>query len=279
MRQTQASSTAQGTAAVRAIESEKPDKLRICYDPFARSFTSALSYRLVKLFFGYGERRTHGALTFIACRQRYIDERLCEALGASASQVVILGAGFDSRAYRSDLGNTRVFEVDHPASQARKIQKLRTILDRLPPHVTYVPLDFDTETLDKILNFGFDPKARTFFIWEGVTQYLARAAVDSTLQWICTNASPGSAVVFDYQHASEAARNRLGILMSRLSGETRAFGIAADAIEEFLASRGFSRIVNIGPEQLMELYCVGPNQGRTVPGNYSIAYAEVPPAS
>lgn len=276
MRQTQSSSTALGTAAVRAIESERPADVRICYDPFARNFTSALSYHLIKLFFRYGERRTQGALTFIACRQRYIDDCLSGALATSVSQVVILGAGFDSRAYRNDMGPARVFEVDHPASQGRKIQKLRTILEKLPAHVTYVPVDFDRETLDKLLDFGFDTRGRTFFLWEGVTQYLTRAAVDLTLNWIRTHAAPGSAVVFDYQHACEASRSRLGILMSRLSGETRAFGIPQEAISGFLSSRGFSQIVNVGPDQLMKRYCVGPNQGRKVPGIYSIVCAEVP---
>ena len=174
MKKAQASGTAIGAAAVRAIESEKPANERICYDPFARRFIDTWVYLLMKLFAWYGEWHTKGGLTFIVCRCRYIDDYLQECLKSGVAQLVILGAGLDSRAYRNELhqGVARVFEVDHPATQASKIERVKKVFGKIPSHVTYISVDFVDETLDKLLTSGFDPSLKTLFIWEGVTPYL-----------------------------------------------------------------------------------------------------------
>ena len=127
MNRSQVSATAQGTAAMRAFESARPAGERICYDPLARQLTGMLTYLLIKLFAGYGERRTGGALTFIVCRCRYFDDALQARLATGAAQVVILGAGLDSRAYREPWlpAGVRFFEVDHPATQASKLARLK----------------------------------------------------------------------------------------------------------------------------------------------------------
>jgi methyltransferase (TIGR00027 family) len=137
MRKAQASGTAIGAAAVRAIESEKPADERICYDPFARRFISTSVYLLMKLFAWYGEWHTKGALTFIICRCRYIDDYLQECLKCGVAQLVILGAGLDSRAYRDELhqGAAGVFEVDHPATQARKIGQVKKVFGTVPSQI------------------------------------------------------------------------------------------------------------------------------------------------
>jgi methyltransferase (TIGR00027 family) len=280
MRNTQASSTAVATAAVRAIESEKPPHIRICNDPFARALTSSLAYFLIKLFYNYGERRTHGALTFIVCRHRFIDDYLYKCLNSSTSQVVILGAGLDSRAYRDGLSKATVFEIDHPATQSSKIRRMIKIFGKLPDHITYVPIDFNRETLDKLFSYGFDKTAETLFIWEGVTPYITAEAVDATLAWIHANSATRSAIVFDYHLTIEAhsdpERGLLSSLLSRLSGENkRVFSIAQGSIVDFLTKRGLSNVVEVGSEQLKSLYCIGPNQGRNVLYTYSIVCAEV----
>jgi methyltransferase (TIGR00027 family) len=280
MRNTQASFTAMGTAAVRAIESEKPAPIRICYDPFARALTGSLVYFLIKLFYDYGERRTRGALTFIVCRHRFINDFLSKCLNSSTSQVVILGAGLDSRAYRDELSKAAVFEIDHPATQSDKIKRVINLFGKLPDHVTYVPLDFDRETLDKLLGYGFDKTARTLFIWEGVTPYITAEAVDAALAWIHANSAIQSAIVFDYHLTTEAhsdpERGFLSSLVSRLSGENRrVFSIAPGSMVDFLTKRGFSNVVEAGSEKLESLYCIGPNQGRNVLYTYSMVCAEV----
>jgi methyltransferase (TIGR00027 family) len=275
MKKTQASGTALGTAAMRAIESERPANERICYDPFARKLTNTLFYLLIKLLAGYGERRTHGALTFIVCRCRYFDDYLQECLKSGTAQLVILGAGLDSRVYRDELLEwvVKAFEVDHPATQASKIERVKKVLGKIPTNVAYVPVDFNDETLDKLLARGFDRSLKTLFIWEGVTFYLDAEAVNATLAWVRANAAPSSAIIFDYQYISEPSRAHA--VLSRLTGERRAFGIEKGQIEDFLTQRGFTHVVDANAEQLKRLYCTGPNQSRTVAEIYAIVHAEV----
>jgi methyltransferase (TIGR00027 family) len=282
VKKTQASWTAKGTAAMRAIESEKPADERICFDPFARKLTDTAFYLLIKLFAGYGERRTHGALTFIVCRCRYFDDYLQECLKSGTAQLVILGAGLDSRAYQDELlqGMVKTFEVDHPATQASKIERVKKVFGKIPPNVAYVPIDFNDETLDKLLAYGFDRSLKTLYIWEGVTLYLNAEAVDGTLAWVQANAAPRSAIIFDYQYISaptraRTQRNYVYAVLSRLTGERRAFGIEKGQIEDFLTRRGFTHVVDADAEQLKRLYCTGLNQGRTVAEIYAIVHAEV----
>ncbi len=283
MRKTKASYTAISVAAVRAIESEKPSNIGICNDPLARALTNNLTYLLIKLFYKYGERRSHGALTFIVCRHRFFDDYLYKCQMASTSQLVILGAGLDSRAYRDGLPISKIFEVDHPASQAGKIKRVIKIFGKLPDHITYVPIDFDKETLNKLLSFGFDRTAKTLFIWEGVTPYITAEAVDATLAWIRSHSAIGSSIVFDYHLTIESTpahfdpeHGLLSSLLSHLLGENkRVFSIDRGTIVEFLNKRGFSKVVEVGAEQLKELYCIGLNQDRNVLDTYSIVSAEI----
>jgi methyltransferase (TIGR00027 family) len=155
MKKKQASITAQGIAFVRMVESSKPEGERICYDPLARRLISPAFYWLGKLFINYAERKGPGVQAFLAIRCRYMDDYLQKCLTAGIEQLVILGAGLDSRAYRIKglQGRVKVFEVDHPATQVVKLAKLKKILGELPAHVTYVPIDFDVETLEKLDHF------------------------------------------------------------------------------------------------------------------------------
>ena len=281
MRKSQASGTAIGAAAVRAIESEKPANERICYDPFARRFIDTLVYLLMKLFAWYGEWHTRGGLTFIVCRCRYIDDYLQECLKSGIAQLVILGAGLDSRAYRDERLHEMIktFEVDHPATQASKIERVKRIFGKTPPNVVYVPVDFNDETLDKLLTCGFDPSLKTLFIWEGVTPYLHIESVDTTLKWVHANSASGSAIIFDYQEMSgrlaQIRRDFLYALVSRLSDEKDVFGFEKGQIQDYLTQRGFTRVVDANADQLTQLYCTGPNRNRRVGRIYSIVHAEV----
>jgi methyltransferase (TIGR00027 family) len=283
LEKTQVSTTSKGIAAMRASESEKPADARICYDPFARRFAGTGFYLLSKAFLDYAERRAPGVSGFIVCRCRYFDDYLDACLRSGISQVVILGAGLDSRAYRGRLLQEHVptFEVDAPATQADKMERVGKVLGTRPAHVRYVPIDFNEETLDKLLSEGFDRSKRTLFMWEGVTYYLGADAVDATLGWIASNAASGSPVIFDYVHASAlAAEHQRGEISRmqryrRFTGEGFDFGIEEGGVEAFLTSRGFAHVVDIGAEGLKRLYCTGPNEGRTVADVYSILHAEV----
>lgn len=265
---------------MRAVESAKPAGERICFDPLARRLVPTWFYWAIKLLAGYGERRTHGALTFIVCRCRYIDDFLGQRLKEGTRQAVILGAGLDSRAYREPLLSSQAitFEVDHPATQRNKITRVKEVLGKVPADVVYVALDFTLENLDELLKKGFNPLAQTLFISEGVAPYLPEDAVDSMLAWIRYHASPRSALIIDFQHTPPSRRDHAYTLISHASGEGRAFGIPRGKVDAFFTRRGFAHVVTAGAEQLQALYCTGPNQGRTVSSNYTIVTAEVPPS-
>lgn len=278
MKRTRASQTAMGTAALRAFESAKPATERMCDDPYARQFIPTWFYLQVKLFARLVPQRAGGALTFVVGRCRYIDDYLEQRLHTGTAQVVILGAGLDSRAYRGELRNRAIktFEVDHPATQASKIARVKSIFGPLPAHVVYVALDFNRETLDRLLVEGFDQRVLTLFIWEGVTLYLEQEAVESTLAWIRLHACRGSAVIFDYQDTSTlTGRHRGYAVLNRLTGEKRVFGMEPGQMEAFLRARGFTQVVDVHAEQLEHLYCSGPNLGRSMAKYYSIVHAEV----
>lgn len=148
-----------------------------------------------------------GTARAMLVRTRFIDEKLEQAVRGGARQVVILGAGFDTRAYRLTdlLRDARVFEVDRPLTQEykrRRVQELIPgVIGALPSNLTYTPFDFRLEKPgDALLRSGYDATLKTFFVWEGVTMYLPEDVIRDTLSWIAGHA-PGSAVVFDYVYA------------------------------------------------------------------------------
>lgn len=159
MKEGKASYTAEIVAVCRAAESLKPENERVCYDPLAQHFLGT-AYRalgrsrfLTKIALGYSERRGSGGIGCIVGRTRYIDEYLKECIDNGIKQLVNLGAGYDTRAYTFDelKRKVKVFEVDYPATQRVKMEKVKKVLGSLPDHVIYVPIDFDKEKLDKRL--------------------------------------------------------------------------------------------------------------------------------
>jgi methyltransferase (TIGR00027 family) len=285
MRRNQTSMTAIGIAIMRGIESEKPEDQRLCYDPYARKFVNGALYSLIRFFdrMGYSEKKGPGVIGFLAVRERHIDEFLKTQLQAGVEQVVILGAGLDARAYRfEELKKVRVFEVDHPASQASKTEKVRRVLGHLPAHVTYVPIDFNTQTLEKCLpENGYDESHKTMFIWQGVTQYLTPMAVDSTLAFIAQHSPAGSSVIFDYMYPTlldgTVKRGEVANMRSRrwASGEMLVFGIPEGTVTAFLKQRGFTDVKDADSKFLHDTYFHGVNARRTIAYGYAIASAIV----
>ena len=285
MRQNQSSLTAMGIAVLRAAEMDKPADERICSDPLARRFIPAWFFYFMKLLLatGYAELRGAGIVGFILARCRYMDDVLSDALEQGLQQLVILGAGFDSRAYRFDRlrNGVRVFEVDHPATQQAKLRKLTRILEPggLPGYVTFVPVDFTYQTLDaRLPECGYSDRLKTLFIWEGVTMYLDAPAVDATLAFVSHHSAPGSAVVFDYMYQAVLdgrAKGHSEVSSMRryrdFSQEVLNFGIEAGQIEAFLAARGFAQVRNVTGADLHERYFKGKNARRTVNTGYAIA--------
>lgn len=284
MRKSQSSMTATGIAIVRAIESEKPEADRICYDPYARQFVNGALYHFVKFFnrLGYSERKGPGVMGFLTVRDRHIDEYLKACLAHGVQQVVILGAGYDARAYRFEefKRGVKVFEVDHPATQAAKLKQVRKIFGEVPSYVTYVPIDFNTQTLEQRLpECGYDEHAKTLFIWQGVTQYLTLEAVESTLTFVVQHAAPGSAIIFDYMYTSllDGTVQRGEVAKMRrdrwLSNEVLNFGFPQGTITAFLEQRGFTQVLDANCQYLHDTYFTGSTAKRTVAEGYAIASA------
>ncbi len=190
-------------------------------------------------------------------RTRHIDEVLEDSLKAGAAQVVILGAGLDSRGYRFTdlLRGARIFELDLPATQEYKKKRVRESLGSLPRHVTYVPIDFAKQDLATVLNAaGYDRGTKTLFIWEGVTMYIPESAVDATLRFVAKGAAPGSRIVFDYFLASalKAPPAALRETSSRVAGlgEPFVFGMPGEDASAFVKERGLEVSSDFGYAEL-----------------------------
>ena len=279
------SRSAEGVAGFRAIETQKPEAERICNDPYARAMIpNGILFSLLKLMIKSGlyERMAPGAIAFICGRERYIDDYLKVCLSEGFDQIVILGAGFDTRAYRiSGIEHTRVFEIDQTATQEVKLKRLKKIIDPLPAYVTFVPMDFNTQELGELLqSSGYNEQGKTLFIWQGVTYFLTAEGVDNTLAFIANHSGPGSAVIFDYCynetiHDTSRGYGKSLRQASRVSGEPYLFGIDQGQVEPFLAERGFCDVLDVPLENIKSKYFTGPNAGRVMATGLAIVSARV----
>ncbi|WP_022664044.1 SAM-dependent methyltransferase [Desulfospira joergensenii] len=277
-------------AAHRAIESLKPQDQRICYDPYAAmilppGFTVVGEHDIspetaLELFKG----RVPGFHEHFLARTRYIDEYLQHFIKNNLEQLVILGAGYDSRPYRfPELNNTiPIFEVDYPATQEYKIEKLKEVLKTFPSNVNHVSIDFLEDNLPTVLiEKGYRKNLKTLFIWEGVTMYIDEKAVDKTLSFISSNEGEGSAVIFDFTYAdviegkSEIFEAKEWFKIASESDEPLAFGIEKGKIEDFLRERGFHNIECITDEYFKSHYFTGCNEGMKSTPILSLVHAVV----
>lgn len=209
--------TAEGVCATRAVGAMAPDEKIRNPDYLAGKFVSqaywryavynkddyALNIRVVKAY-------RADTYFLVNARTHKIDEALKNFAKRDLEQVVILGAGFDTRAYRyaEKMPSIKFFELDLPATLQRKKELVKKAIGRIPDDVAYAPIDFNTETIEEALvRVGYDPAKKTYFVWEGVTMYITEAAVKATLDFIANRSAPGSEVVFDYLLAGVAARD------------------------------------------------------------------------
>lgn len=257
-----ASHTAQHNALFRALERRLPRPL--FDDPWARRFLRG-RYRLAALLpaallAAAIDRRWPGPRGAVVVRTRYIDDALASALSQGLDQLVVLGAGFDSRPYRlPGIEKVRVFEVDHPSTQALKLAGL----GRRHPHVAYVPLDLKTDHLEDALGgAGFTRRLRTLFLWEGVTNYLDETSVDTTLRLV---ARAGSALVFTYVDRAvldgsgrfEGARQSIDYV--RRLDEPFTFGFDPPMLTAYLRERGLEPVEDRSLDSVAETY-YGPHR-------------------
>jgi methyltransferase (TIGR00027 family) len=204
-----------------------------------------------------------GAYEFMIARTAFFDQLVEEALTEGLRQLVLLGAGYDSRPYRfaDRLGGISVFELDASPTQSRKQEMLRGAGVTIAPNVHFVPIDFSTDDLAQtLLHAGYAREGTCLFLWEGVTYYLTKEAVHRILTAVCSVAASGSRIAFDFASVSEETlsddsikklRERVG---ASAPAEPAKFGIPAGMLESFLAARGFSVLRMMNHEQMEAKY-------------------------
>jgi len=177
--------------------------------------------------------------TEVILRARYAEDHLMEAVSEEVGQYVILGAGLDTFSMRrKELAErVRVFELDHPATQATKEKLVRAVNGGVPSNLVFVPIDFETDKLNEaLIRAGFDPEKPAFFSWLGTTYYLTKEAIRETFTLIAGVAAPGSRIVFDYK----LPRNLIPEESLPL----------ADRLDRFVARRGEPMLSVFTPEDL-----------------------------
>jgi methyltransferase (TIGR00027 family) len=210
MKAGKASRTAQYMALFRALETKRPARKRLFTDPFAVAFLDT-KLQLVTRFIpvpGFHQyvyhtiqRKIPGALSSGIARTKYIDDLVQRSVQQGIQQVIILGAGFDTRALRLNcLQHIPVIEIDHPNTAALKMKVLTQKLGALPGNVRYLQIDFNKQSLDELAaTHSIDFLKPALFIWEGVTNYLIKEAIDSTFAFV-QRFAPGSGIIFTYVH-------------------------------------------------------------------------------
>jgi len=203
-----------------------------------------------------------GVYGWVIARTRYIDEALSIACREGFVQVLLFGAGFDSRGVRfsSELKDMRLFELDAPTTQVMKIEQFRRRRVRMPPNVILIGINFEKESVEKKLEqFGFKVGCKTFVILEGVLQYLNPQAVEATFTTIHNIVGSGSRVVFDHAYAFVLrgeghvyGQERMIRGVNRV-GESWQFGLDESEVEPFLRKFGFVLIDQKSPKDLEEL--------------------------
>lgn len=282
---------AEGIALQRYGESNLPDDERIFFDPYAVHFIDpakiawardhpAETRALVEEL----ERTTPGWSNSIRARVRYFDDVAERRARDGVRQMVVLGAGYDTRALRIDAVRdaVRVFEVDRPAILERKADVLGRVLGAVPDHVVSVPLDLEhEEPWGRLERAGFSTDLSTLFVLEGFVMYLPRSAVERLLDGITRHAPAGSSVLFDCVPESladgtldaEGARTILAYTVER--GEPILSGFAEGEVEHVLSGLGFSTVTVVPGSEYGPRYYRGKNEGRRVSSLLTLVHAEV----
>ncbi len=277
--------TAQGVAKQRLIETLAKSDKRVINDPYADRFV--MGARFIKLMghkfsAWFGKKLAPGLHEHLIARTRFIDDLIEKAANSGAEQYVILGAGYDLRAHRLDLPSSlRIFEVDQAEVQARKRSKLPENITNAA-NVTYVTVDFTHQSLaEQLTAAGFDKSKPTIFTLEGVSQYITKEAVSSTIEELATLIQTTSATFFisyvdellnkdpeacfgtGYPNAARRAET-IKILSAKV-GEPWISFYTAEEIASLLSRNGFSVTENVTVEDLNSLYFTPVS--RTLPEN------------
>ncbi len=277
----------------RALESSRPEYKRICYDPVALLFLDETRKRisinpflreLTRLLISLSP---HGpAYNTVVARTAYIDSLVSKYVQGGIRELVIFGAGFDSRAYRLVLpeDGITVFEIDHPATQEFKIMAIINAFGAIPPHVRFVGMDFERDSLEqKLRESGFDWECEGLFILEGVLPYLSDLAVDSIFGCISRNNKKPTGAVFTYSCKPSGSGSDLRStpverwVQRRFErkGEARINHFAENEIESFCAKWDLVLVENQFSDELVRRYFKGLDRPRSFDKKWGIAHASL----
>jgi methyltransferase (TIGR00027 family) len=258
--------------AVRRAAHQLLDQPRVLDDPLALLIIGTAAAEELR-----SNPKEHHAFSrafraFMAARSRYAEDELAQSVAHGVMQYVVLGAGLDTFAYRNPHSGLRVFEVDHPATQAWKRECLQAAAIAIPTSLTFVPIDFEQQTLaDGLVRSGLNTDAPAFFSWLGVTPYLTREACMTTLAFVAKMPS-GSGVVFDFavdhKLLNLGQRMALAALSKRVAAAGEPFQLFFDPkqLQEDLKNLGFHRTQLLQGKELNERYFKGRNDGLMVRG-------------
>lgn len=280
------SSTAMMAAILRAAHVLLDDEPKILQDELAlrlsgfaneAALQAAVNALLAEISHRSNPELAHAlfryARTFVVLRNRYAEDALSQAIARGVSQYVMLGAGLDSFAYRRpDLeGVVQIFEVDHPATQRWKQTRLRDLTIPLPHHLTFVPLDFEQQTLvDTLQRSTYQMREPAFFSWLGVTEFLTEDAVFRTLKEVAALA-PGSELVFQYSPPEVLMDAEAQPIIAEIKATSAARGEPWLSLFEPLsfAARvkavGFTQVQDFGAEDANARYFAGRSDGLRMP--------------
>ncbi len=282
MRANRPSLTAQGAALHRAAH-QIVDIPPVFADPLALRIIGPKAEEDVR---AGRERHTKPTArflrAFVAARSRYTEDCFTQAAARGVNQYVVLGAGLDTFAYRTDRAGLRIFEVDHPATQGWKRERLADARIAVPKGLAFAPVDFECERLDvELTRAGFDFGQPAFFAWLGVVPYLTRDAVTATLDLMARKLKPDSEVLFDYaeppqtrgylQHKGFAA---LAARAAKIGEPFRSFFVTDDLLRE-LRALGFSFVEDANAPALNARYFQGRQDGLALGGAGHIMRARV----
>jgi methyltransferase (TIGR00027 family) len=279
MQQGQASVTALGAAGHRAAH-QVLERGFVFADPLALPILGPDADGAIALAKERPERR--GLRLFIAMRSRFAEDSARRAIRDGVRQILVLGAGLDTFAYRLErTHDLHVFELDHPATQAEKRRRLAVAQIAEPAHVSYIAHDFEGGSMTAALEAaGLDSSRRTFVLWLGVTPYLTEEAVFATLGELA-GWPGGTEVVFDYTNRPEAvdesnARNFHREMAERVAASGEPFRGYFNSVELDARARklGFTKIEDLDRAALVARYLPDlPVPPRPGPGGHVVRMA------
>jgi methyltransferase (TIGR00027 family) len=259
--------------AIRRAAHQLLDQPRVLDDPLALRIIGSEAEEALRSDPKEDHAFSRAFRAFMAARSRYAEDELVRAVAHGVRQYVVLGAGLDTFAYRNPHAGLRVFEVDHPATQAWKCEQLQAAGIAIPPSLTFVPIDFEQQSLaDGLGHSGFNAGAGAFFSWLGVTPYLTREACMTTLSFIA-KLPACSGVVFDF--AVEPAllnagqRQALEALSKRVAryGEPLQLFFDPKKLQDELKRMGFHRTEFLQGKELNARYFKDRKDGLLVRGS------------